>query len=95
MTGLRTARLIEQCNKIGNWEAGLALFLLKDLCTGNIAIGGEKSIGRGTLKGEKATIRFANKTWELDEKGTVVQGDAAELERMAASLIEKRQVKDL
>ena len=86
---------IEQCNKNGNWEAGLALFLLKDLCTGNIAIGGEKSIGRGTLQGEKAIIQFANKTWELDGKGTAVQGDAAELERMAANLIEKRQVKDL
>ena len=84
---------IEQCNKTGNWEAGLALFLLKDLCTGNIAIGGEKSIGRGTMKGEKTTIRFDNKTWELDEKGTVVQGDAAELERMAAANITAKVAK--
>ena len=35
-------------------EAGLALFLLRDLCLGHVAIGGEKSIGRGTLKGISA-----------------------------------------
>ena len=83
---------IAQCNKAANWEAGLALFLLKDLCTGNIAIGGEKSVGRGTMQGEKAIIHYKEKVWELDGKGTVVKGDAGELEEMADALIAKRQV---
>ena len=83
---------IAQCNKAANWEAGLALFLLKDLCIGNIAIGGEKSVGRGTMQGEKAVIRYKDKVWELDGKGMVVKGDAVELEEMAGALIAKRQV---
>jgi len=33
-----------------DWEAGLFLHILKDLWTGDLAIGGEKNIGRGVLK---------------------------------------------
>ncbi|MCD4786101.1 MAG: hypothetical protein K8T10_19950 [Candidatus Eremiobacteraeota bacterium] len=41
-------------------EAGLALLLLKDLMSGDLAIGGEKSIGRGVLTGKEATISYSN-----------------------------------
>ncbi|MCB5253376.1 MAG: RAMP superfamily CRISPR-associated protein [Candidatus Cloacimonadaceae bacterium] len=37
-------------------QKGLLLLLLKDLYTGDLAIGGEKNIGRGTLLGLKAGI---------------------------------------
>jgi len=62
-----------------DWEAGLFLFILKDLVTGDLPIGGEKSIGRGVLIGKKATISWteeaatATKTVDLtfDENGFV------------------------
>lgn len=38
------------------WEAGLLLLILKDLWTGDLPVGGEKSVGRGVLKGLRATI---------------------------------------
>lgn len=55
-------------------EAGLALLLLKDLCTGRIAFGGEKSIGRGTLKGLSAKISFKGQTYQFNEHGMVDNG---------------------
>jgi len=42
-------------------QKGLLILLLKDLYTGDLAIGGEKNIGRGTLQGLKATIFDQNK----------------------------------
>ena len=83
---------IAHCNVNADWEAGLALFLLKDLCTGNIAIGGEKSVGRGTMQGERILIHFNDNDWELDGNGKVIKGDATALEKMADALIKKRQV---
>lgn len=69
-----------------DYEAGLALFLLRDLWTGRVAIGGEKSIGRGTVSGHSAEIKFDGKTYKLDADGKILVGDKAELERLAASL---------
>ena len=43
-----------------DFEAGLALYLLRDLWLGNVAIGGEKSIGRGTIQGISAKIKRRN-----------------------------------
>ncbi|GBD96760.1 RAMP superfamily protein [bacterium BMS3Abin06] len=40
------------------YEAGLLLLVLKDLWTGDIAIGGEKNVGRGVFEGEKAIIKY-------------------------------------
>lgn len=53
-----------------DWEAGLVLLLLKDLWTADLAIGGEKSIGRGTLKGLKAKIMFGDKLVEICEQNS-------------------------
>lgn len=43
-------------------EKGLLLLLLKDLWTGDLAIAGEKNIGRGVLTGEHALILDSNQT---------------------------------
>lgn len=48
-------------------EAGLMLLVLKDLWTGNLAIGGEKGIGRGVFSGVFATIKFQEEEYELNE----------------------------
>lgn len=76
-------------------EAGLMVYLLRDLWLGRVAVGGEKSIGRGLLRGLSATIyytddRGARTTYEMAENGSI-SGDerhekARRLERCAESL---------
>lgn len=39
-----------------DYEAGLLLLLLKDLWTGDLAVGGEKNVGRGVFQGVGANI---------------------------------------
>lgn len=50
------------------WEAGLLLLLLKDLWTGDLPLGGEKSIGRGVLQGLKAEICFEGKKIVMEQE---------------------------
>jgi CRISPR/Cas system CSM-associated protein Csm3 (group 7 of RAMP superfamily) len=57
-----------------DYEAGLMLLVLKDLWTGDLAIGGEKSIGRGVFEGIRADVRWDNSnlspvTMEMDSTG--------------------------
>jgi CRISPR/Cas system CSM-associated protein Csm3 (group 7 of RAMP superfamily) len=74
-------------------EIGLLMFLLKDLWTSNLPLGGEISIGRGRLKGQKACIRHifmegetrVEKVWHLPEAMADVE-QRAEIEEYATSL---------
>lgn len=50
------------------WELGLLLLILKDLWSADLPIGGEKSIGRGVLKGVVAKIKWDSKELQLEEK---------------------------
>ena len=68
------------------WEAGLALFLLRDLWLGDLALGGERSIGRGRLEGLGAVIHFEGGAWQLDKEGRVSGKPQQELERFAQAL---------
>ena len=52
---------------VQDWEAGLCILLLKELWLGRIAIGGEKSIGRGTLEGLHAVIHDRGTQYELTQ----------------------------
>ena len=54
-----------------SWDLGLIMFLIKDLCLGQIPLGGEKSIGRGTLKGHKAVIHYNDNVFIIDAEGRV------------------------
>jgi CRISPR/Cas system CSM-associated protein Csm3 (group 7 of RAMP superfamily) len=75
-----------------NYEVGLLLLLLKDLWTGDLALGGESSVGRGRLKGERATLTHqsdgASRIWEIisNGQGLTIIGDRAALERFVAAL---------
>lgn len=51
---------IEHCRE---HEAGLALLVLKDLWTGDLAIGGEKNVGRGVFEGKQAVISMQD--WQV------------------------------
>ncbi|MCF6147694.1 MAG: hypothetical protein E3K37_03450 [Candidatus Kuenenia sp.] len=48
-------------------EAGLMLLVLKDLWTGDLAVGGEKAVGRGVFEGVRADITWDNTTVTLEE----------------------------
>ena len=85
---------IRQCSEA---EAGLALFLLRDLWQGRIAVGGEKAIGRGTLCGQKAEIHYNRSPYQetgyiLDRQGKVQGGrqQQDELEHLAQAFTEMR-----
>ncbi len=45
-----------------NAEVGLILLVLKDLWLGDLAVGGEQSIGRGTLRGKTLELTWDGKT---------------------------------
>lgn len=51
------------------WEAGLLLLLLKDLWTGDLQLGGERSVGRGGLRGVKAVIGLGSHRCEIVTEG--------------------------
>ncbi len=79
-----------------DWEAGLLLFVLKDLWTGDLPIGGEKNVGRGVLQGINAKIEWQDQggphTVELksDANGRLVKPeDFNMLEKFAAKLQEE------
>lgn len=72
------------------WEAGLMLFILRDIWTGNVAFGGEKSIGRGTLSGVKARINYHGKyVLTASEQKLLVEGDKNQLEKYAEALFDE------
>lgn len=72
------------------WEAGLMMQVLKDLWCGDLAIGGEKNVGRGVLKGLSATVKWEDKELSIEEKeGNLIFSDNAaveELNRFAESI---------
>lgn len=79
-------------NNCRPWEAGLMLFVLKDLWTGMVAFGGEKSIGRGTLKGIKATINLGQKKIVMTEENgkiNVSDNSMPELENLAKAFADE------
>ena len=56
-------------------SAGLLLLVLKDLWTGDLAIGGEKNVGRGTLQGISATIIYEGKKIDIN-KGFIPENES-------------------
>lgn len=74
-------------------EIGLLLLLLKDLWTGDLPVGGGRSIGRGQLKGQKATItqyqreQSSPQTWTITQGNTLEVSDADSLEQFVQALV--------
>ena len=80
-----------EIHNAADYEAALGICLLRDLWLGNVAIGGEKSIGRGTVKGLSADIHFKGKTYKLDKNGKVTFGNSDELSKISASIKDWRR----
>ena len=70
------------------------LFLLRDLWDGRIAIGGDKAIGRGTLKGCRAAVHYKRGSFEILEDGTVTGTDVSILDKWAKSFYDYMMQKD-
>jgi CRISPR/Cas system CSM-associated protein Csm3 (group 7 of RAMP superfamily) len=77
-----------------NAEIGLLLLLLKDLWTGDLTVGGGRSIGRGRLKGQKATlnrhhpISTETRTWTIVQQDESLEvSDSEALEAFVQALV--------
>ena len=79
---------IENCTGA---EAALMLFVMKDLFNEDLAVGGEKAIGRGTLKGVTLDVTgtVANKDIDLkfDKDGLIDKSKILEVNDLVAQLI--------
>jgi CRISPR/Cas system CSM-associated protein Csm3 (group 7 of RAMP superfamily) len=67
-------------------DLGLLLLLLKDLWTGNLPLGGERSVGRGRLRGRSAQLKVSRRgehqefaITSKDDGGLVLDDDAREV----------------
>jgi len=79
---------IDNCKE---YEAGLLLLILKDLWTGDLAIGGEKNVGRGVFRGMGATLQFNDQPpINLPENIAQLDTDSKnKLEKYVTALAEK------
>ncbi len=71
-------------------ERALLLFVVKDLCLGDLPIGGTISLGRGRLRAVSGEIRHSDRYWAFtqDDKGGLQfsAGDAASLNELASGV---------
>lgn len=54
--GDSTCNIVIKISDATSWDGGLIMHIIKDLWTSDLAIGGEKNIGRGVLIGKKAEM---------------------------------------
>lgn len=74
-----------------DYEAGLMLLILKDLWTGDLAVGGEKNVGRGVFEGIEANI-----SWN-DGKAILTKdnlGELSKLQTFVDALIKNEEVEN-
>ncbi len=76
-------------------EIGLLLLVLKDLWTGDLPLGGESSVGRGRLHGQRATLALHEHgkpaNWRIEQAGDMLQFDPADSPAKLEAFVEKLQ----
>lgn len=87
MNRLLTFPLQLTISKCSREEAGLVLLLVKDLMTGRITVGANRTIGAGRIKGDAVTIKYLNETYQIDGDGKLVRGECKQLESFIESFI--------
>jgi CRISPR/Cas system CSM-associated protein Csm3 (group 7 of RAMP superfamily) len=72
-------------------EVGLLLLLLKDLWTGDLTLGGERSVGRGRLRGECAQLTYQGHTWAFNVNGAelTIEPEAESLNTYLQSFLQE------
>lgn len=72
-----------------DYEAGLLLLVLKDLWTGDLAVGGEKNVGRGVFDGCNAEIMWHGRKISIEKNiAKMPQQDKTELESLVKALVD-------
>lgn len=69
-------------------EIGLLLLLIKDLWTGDLAVGGEKNVGRGSFSGHSAELNICGQTINLDNPLTLPANEKQILECYVQALVD-------
>ena len=73
-------------------EAGLMTLILKDLWTGDLAVGGGKAVGRGVFQGKSAHIQYQKEPVKLEgENGSISFSDPKILQGWIDALNEKKE----
>ncbi len=67
-------------------EAGLAMLLVKDLMTGQVTMGANRTIGCGRIKGHSVTVKYKGERYVIDGTGTVTEGQVESLESLVHAL---------
>lgn len=92
--GKKMLHVYIEINHFEEWEAGLLLHILRDLWTGDLPLGSEKSIGRGVLLGIDAIIKTHDEQFYLyknNEGKLIVEGNIDKLESFSQALLMKCQ----
>jgi len=67
-------------------EAGLAMLLVKDLMTGQVTMGANRTIGCGRIRGNSVTIHYNDESYVIDGSGEIITGQVETLESLVQSL---------
>jgi len=67
-------------------EAGLAMLLVKDVMTGQVTMGANRTIGCGRIKGTAVTVKYNGESYIIDSTGTITEGQAETLESLVQAL---------
>lgn len=67
-------------------EAGLVMLLVKDLMTGQVTLGANRTIGYGRVQGKSVTVQYHGESYTIDSNGKVTSGEAAYLENLVIAL---------
>ena len=90
-------RLLVTIQQPTDAEIGLLLLLLKDLWTGDLPLGGEISVGRGRLRGQKSLMTFSCSNsiqqWSIAQasEGLSIDGNQGQLEQFVSTFIKEMQ----
>lgn len=74
---------VKNCNDA---EAGLVMLLVKDLMTGQVTLGANRTIGYGRVQGKSVTVQYHGESYSIDGNGKVTSGEAAHLENLVIAL---------
>ena len=74
---------VKNCNDA---EAGLVMLLVKDLMTGQVTLGANRTIGYGRVQGKSVTVQYHGESYTIDGNGKVISGEAAHLENLVMAL---------
>jgi CRISPR/Cas system CSM-associated protein Csm3 (group 7 of RAMP superfamily) len=83
---INTNKLIMELKNPIDSEIGLVLLILKDLWTEDLAIGGEKSVGRGVLMGKRVVILYKDMNVVIDDINSVFAKDKNKLQKYVDAL---------